>query len=123
MKRLVLSSAFLAFGLIGFAAAQSPSSPPSTPPAGSWGNCMSGSQPAAGSWNCMGQQGCMSGGPQGMMGWYMMGVPGTVTTVENTADGAVVRLTNADPSKVAQVQAMARMMGSCMAPAATPPQK
>ena len=69
------------------------------------------------------QQGCMSGGPQGMTGWYMMGVPGTVTTVEYTADGAVVRLTNADPSKVAQVQAMARMMGSCMAPAATPPQK
>ncbi|WP_395853725.1 hypothetical protein [Cystobacter fuscus] len=34
-------------------------------------------------------------------------------SVEQTSDGAVVRLTAKDPSQVEQVQRMAQMMGNC----------
>jgi hypothetical protein len=34
-------------------------------------------------------------------------------SVEQTADGAVLRLTAKDPSQVEQVQRMAQRMGSC----------
>jgi TusA-related sulfurtransferase len=34
-------------------------------------------------------------------------------SVEQTADGAVLRLTAKDPNQVEQVQRMAQMMGNC----------
>lgn len=72
------------------------------------------------------QSGTSSEGMQGMQG--MQGMPGMMgngmscggmmagakVTVENTKDGAVVRLTTKDKASVARVQQMAQMMKSCM---------
>jgi hypothetical protein len=42
-------------------------------------------------------------------------------SVEQTADGAVLRLTAKDPNRVEQVQRMAQMMGNCGAGQQQPP--
>ncbi|OJH35229.1 hypothetical protein BON30_39950 [Cystobacter ferrugineus] len=42
-------------------------------------------------------------------------------SVEQTSDGAVVRLTAKDPSQVEQVQRMAQMMGNCTGVGQQPP--
>lgn len=69
------------------------------------------------------QSGTSSEGMQGMQGMQgMMGngmscggmMAGAKVTVENTKDGAVVRLTTKDKASVARVQQMAQMMKSCM---------
>lgn len=51
-------------------------------------------------------------GMQGMGCGQMMG--GATVSVENTADGAVIRMSAKDPANVAKVQQHAQMMADCM---------
>lgn len=65
--------------------------------------------------NMKGMHGMGSGDMAGMMTGmcaHMMG--GAQTTVENTADGAVIRMTATNADGVAKVQNMATMMRDCM---------
>ncbi|MBI3181578.1 MAG: hypothetical protein HYZ28_05505 [Myxococcales bacterium] len=72
----------------------------------------------------MGMQGGMGGA--GMMGGGMMAgqcpmAAGAEVKVENTKEGAILRLNAKDPKDLQQVQSMAKMLGQCLgaqAPAA-----
>lgn len=64
-----------------------------------------------------GMHGMGSGDMAGMMKGmcaHMMG--GVQTSVENTADGAIIRMTAANADGIAKVQHMATMMRDCMSP-------
>ena len=57
--------------------------------------------------------GDMAGMTKGMCAHMMVGVQ---TSVENTADGAIIRMTAANADGIAKVQHMATMMRDCMSP-------
>lgn len=62
-----------------------------------------------------GMHGMGSGDMAGMMkGMCAQMMGGAQTTVENTADGAVIRMTAASADGIAKVQHMATMMRDCM---------
>ncbi|QRK14249.1 hypothetical protein JQX13_52610 [Archangium violaceum] len=80
---------------------------------------MGGGQDTQGERGMMGHDGMMGGMMMGEgmggsgMGCQHMGQMADVQ-VEQTQDGAILRLTTKDPSKVAQVQQHAQMMANCM---------
>ena len=68
---------------------------------------------------CMhGDHECMHGGKDGAMGCPMMGMdrPALDAKVENTAGGAVIRLTAKNPADAAKVQKMATMIAAHLGP-------
>ena len=77
-----------------------------------------GQQPQGQYQGCCG--GTMTGGMHGMMGCGQMSGQANVS-VENTNEGAIIRLTAKDASQVQRVQQMARMMGNCCTNAGSPP--
>jgi hypothetical protein len=64
---------------------------------------------------------------KGMMGMHGMNCSQMMgearVTVENTSDGAVVRMVAKDPANVAKVQKHAQMMADCMKASSSPPKE